>query len=305
MGRKRASRTSLVRGSIAGSRNGAAFGESLALPKPRIGSSSATQRRVAGTPTNPAKGSGIMRRVLHAGLVLLILSVLSVATIPLPPLSAAPRNPAPRGPLAKPANLAAYVSDEILVAFRPGIRPDTAAQAGGARGHSQIEGLGVHILKVPQGTVEGTLRALEHNPLVEFAEPNGFVYAFENPNDPYANGTCYWDSSGQCTTQWAWAKVQGPQAWDLTTGSATVRVAVVDTGIDAGGPPGLPPDPPPEDLGAGSRCNSPTTPVILKSYVSGERGNDDNGHGTHIAGVIGACTNNTWAVAGANWRSEE
>jgi len=242
-----------------------------------------------------------MRRILLAGLVLFILAALSLSTLSLPSLSAAPRVRPPRGPLAKPANLAAYVSDEILVAFRPGIRPDTAAQAVGARVHSQIEGLGVHILKVPQGTVEGTLRALEHNPLVEFAEPNGFVYAFANPNDPYANGICYWDSSGQCTTQWAWAKVQGPQAWDLTTGSATVRVAVVDTGIDAGDPYGLPPDPPHEDLGAGSRCNSPTTPVILKSYVSGERGNDDNGHGTHIAGVIGACTNNTWAVAGANW----
>jgi thermitase len=75
---------------------------------------------------------------------------------------------------------------------------------------------------------------------------------------------------------------------------------VVDTGIDVGGVSlfGAPDDKHP-DLAI---CNRT---VEKKSYVAWEDGNDDNGHGTHIAGVIGACTNTPapgeTGIAGANW----
>src|SRR3989304_5280960 len=107
MGRKRASRTSLVRGSIAGSRNGAPVGERLALPNspnwvirhPPSGGRLSEQIRF--------ERSGVMRRILLAGLVLFILAALSLSTLSLPSLSAAPRVRPPRGPLAQPAKLAA------------------------------------------------------------------------------------------------------------------------------------------------------------------------------------------------------
>jgi len=192
-------------------------------------------------------------------------------------------------------NVQDEVQDEVLVSFGPDVNPNVVARSVGARIHGRLEGLGVYVLKVPAGSVRGTLRALEHNPLVEFAEPNAYLHAFADPDDPYDNTTCYWTSGGVCTTQWAWAVVHAYQAWDVTQGSATVKVAVVDTGIDVGDPNYWWPDftGHPDLVG----CQS----IIIKSFVSGESGNDDNGHGTHVAGTIGACTNNTIGVAGANW----
>jgi thermitase len=242
-----------------------------------------------------------MRRLLQAGLVLVILSSLLVPFVSTPPpLAAAPARRGPRGPLAQPANLPPYAPDEVLVAFQPGVRAETVAQAVGARVQSQIQGLGVHVLKVPQGAVEATLRSLERNPLVEFAEPNGMVYAFlTDPNDPYDNTgapNCYMGSDFNWHCQWAWGVLQAYQAWDTWRGSPTVKVAVVDTGIDIAFASGLPNNTPHEDLGAA--CGNSYTVV---SWVRGESGIDDNGHGTHIAGIVGACTDNAKGTAGANW----
>lgn len=188
-----------------------------------------------------------------------------------------------------------YVADEVLVSFRDDTTAPAVARAVGARIHRVLGGLGVHVLKVPAGSVEGTVRALTHNPMVEFAEPNGYLHAFAVPNDPYVS-TCYTSSQNGCVSQWAWAAVNAYGAWDVTKGSASVRVAVVDTGIDVGDPnyPFFPDLTGHEDIVS---CQSP----IIASFVSGESGNDDNGHGTHVAGIIGACTNNAIGVAGANW----
>ena len=133
------------------------------------------------------------------------------------------------------------------------------------------------------GQVESVVNVLSRNPSVEFAESNGIVTAFGDPNDPYDNTTCYNSSKDGCVKQWAWGKIQAYQAWDVTTGSSSVRVAVVDTGIDNSHP----------DLPA----------VVAQSTLSTIDGNaeDDNGHGTHVAGTIGALTNNGIGVAGLNW----
>ena len=234
-----------------------------------------------------------MRRVLYAGLIVAVATFFA-----LPPLGAAPRDPRGQG---RPPALGPYVPDEVLVQFKPGIRADVAAAAVGARVHERIEGMDAYVLKVPEGTVEATLRALSRNPLVEYAEPNGYVhtFVFNDPNDPYDNpASCTWPSSdGTFTCQWFWEKVQAYDAWGVTTGNG-VRVAVVDTGLDAGGCSffGVCDDKHPDF----TVCNRTIT---LKSYVSGESGNDDNSHGTHVGGVIGACTDTATptGVAGANW----
>lgn len=184
------------------------------------------------------------------------------------------RVPGPRG---------AFVSDEVLVAFRGGANANAVARAAGGRVEAELDGLGVHVLKVPSGAVERVVGALSRNPQVEFAEPNGYLHAFATPNDP---------SLG---SQWGWVNVQAFDAWNVTKGSATVRVAVVDTGIDVGNPNYAFPDyTGHEDIVS---CQTP----IIRSFVSGETGNDDNSHGTHVAGTIGACTDNSVGVAGANW----
>jgi len=158
-----------------------------------------------------------MRRVVHAGLIILIVTFFA-----LPPLSAAPRNPRGQGPPSR----GPYVTDEVLVQFKADVRPDVAAAAVGARVHGRIEGLDVHVLKVPEGTVDATVRALSNNPLVEFAEPNFYAQAFVNdPNDPYDNPlSCpYQSSDGSFTCQWYWSTVKAYDAWGVTAGLNTVR----------------------------------------------------------------------------------
>ena len=211
-----------------------------------------------------------MRRV-GVALSAFILISLSFATSG----SSAPfRVPGPRGE---------FVPDEVLVAFRGGANAHAVARAAGGRVEGELDGLSVYVLKVPAGAVERVVGALSRNPQVEFAEPNGYLHVFATPNDR---------SLG---SQWGWVNVQAYDAWNVTTGNATVRVAVVDTGIDVGNPDYAFPDyTGHEDIVS---CQTP----IIRSFVSGETGNDDNSHGTHVAGTIGACTNNATGVAGANW----
>lgn len=234
------------------------------------------------------------RRSVPAVLAFLIVALV---LLPLLPAAAGPRSRSP----VQPPVLGPYVPDEVLVKFRPGINADVASGAVGARVHERIEGLGIHVLRVAPGTVEATLRSFSRNPLVEFAEPNGYVRAFVVPNDPCLDAaTCpELTSDGSPPGQWYWAKVQAYAAWDVTTGSCT-NVAVVDTGIDVGylNDPFAPDVTPHPDL------HEPACPpTLIKSYVSGESGNDDHSHGTHLSGVIGARTNNGLGIAGASWKT--
>lgn len=185
------------------------------------------------------------------------------------------------GPLAAPVS-GEYVPDEVLVSLRPGADIDALARSVGARPHEQTL-LGVWVLKVPEGTVPRVVAALSHNPNVEYAEPNGIATIIADPNDPYDNTTCYNTSKAGCIKQWAWAKIQAYQAWDVTKGSTSVRVAVVDTGIDSTHP----------DL---------PRVVAQRDFANNDyNAEDDNGHGTHVAGTVGALTNNGVGVAGSNW----
>src|SRR5439155_11297163 len=88
--------------------------------------------------------------------------------------------------------------------------------------------------------------------------------------------------------QWAYPAINAPDAWDKSVGAASVRVAVLDTGADSSHPDlqtKL-------DIVAGSNM-----------LTFGALPEDDNGHGTHIAGIIGAATDNALAVAGTAWQA--
>ncbi|MDR5696495.1 MAG: S8 family peptidase [Armatimonadota bacterium] len=176
-----------------------------------------------------------------------------------------------------------FVPDELLVRFRPGASAARIAGEVGASVVDRIGGIDVHVLRVEPARAEVVLQALSRNPNVEYAERNGIATLFADPNDPYDNTTCYESSKHGCVMQWGWEKVQAYAAWDFTTGSGTVRIAVVDTGIDNSH----------EDL----------PPVAAqRDFVNNDNNaEDDNGHGTHVAGTIGALTNNGKGVAGANW----
>lgn len=96
------------------------------------------------------------------------------------------------------------------------------------------------------------------------------------PNDTYYAGY-----------QWNLPHINLPNAWGITVGSADVRIGVVDTGIDAGHP----------DL-AGKVVDG-------YDFVNDDADpSDDNGHGTHVAGILSANTDNTRGVAGVAWNAK-
>lgn len=111
-------------------------------------------------------------------------------------------------------------------------------------------------------------------------EPDYPVHAFDAPNDPYFK-----------RYQQDMLAINAPQAWSVATGSAQVVVAVLDTGIDYKHP----------DL----KSNIWRDPVTGSRGWNFVRNNgrplDDNRHGTHVAGTIGAVGNNGIGVSGVNW----
>ena len=131
---------------------------------------------------------------------------------------------------------------------------------------------------------------------VEYAEPNYVVYATKIPNDP---------SYGSL---WGLPKISAPPAWDISTGSTAYVAGVIDTGIDYMHP----------DLAANVWSAPVSYTVKIGSRTiscpAGSHGfnaiantcdpMDDNSHGTHVSGTIGAAGNNGIGVAGVNWNTK-
>src|SRR5689334_13845640 len=102
------------------------------------------------------------------------------------------------------------VADEILVAVKPHMS-EQAAQAlfevHGGQEVDTIPQINVHVLRVPADKRDRVLDALQHNPNIQFAEANTAATASATANDPYYS------------SQWHLAKIQAPQAWDITKGA--------------------------------------------------------------------------------------
>ena len=176
-------------------------------------------------------------------------------------------------------DLPTYAGDRVIVRFRHG----TSFLPGSGRSVPLMATSNVHLVRTPAGlTVAEAVARYRTNPNVVYAEPDLVVRTVATPND-YSAGT-----------QWDLAKISAPAAWDVTTGSADVVVAVVDTGIAFSHP----------DLAA-NLWSDPSNPAthgftcMNGACVAG--GLDDHGHGTHVAGTIGAATNNGTGIAGINW----
>jgi len=136
------------------------------------------------------------------------------------------------------------------------------------------------------------LAPLKRLPGVTAVEVNGRVVPLAVPGDPLYK------------YQWHLGQMQLPAAWDVTQGSEQVVVAVVDTGILPGHPDfegrllqGIDMISDPDiSLDGDGRDNDPTD-----KGKDGPRG-DSSWHGTHVAGTIGAATNNGKGVAGVDWK---
>ena len=116
---------------------------------------------------------------------------------------------------------------------------------------------------------------LRKNPSVAAVSPNYTIQAAVVPND------------SRYSDCWGMERVDAPNAWDITTGGDYVYVAIIDSGIDHTNP----------DLAPNVAAD------LAYNTISGSASNgmDDYGHGTHVAGTIGAVGNNGIGVAGINW----
>lgn len=150
-------------------------------------------------------------------------------------------------------------------------------------------------------TISQLLSTLGDSPFVRLAQPDFEVSVGQVPNDPSFN--LQW---GEFNGSDPAADIDAAAAWDLTTGTGRIIVAVIDTGVDYNHP----------DLAANIWTNAGE---IAGNGVDDDRNGfiddlhgfdfynydgdpmDDHSHGTHVAGIIGAVGNNGIGVAGVNW----
>lgn len=192
----------------------------------------------------------------------------------------------------------AFKADEVLVKYKSTATEGQMFALNTKKGGKLIRKFRLinwQQIRLPQSvSVAEMIAFFKSNPLVENAEPNYKVHAVGAPNDP---------SFG---SQWDMAKIGAPTAWNKTAGSNSVVVAVIDTGVDYTHPdlaanmwrnPGEIPGNGIDDDGDGyiddvygiDAANFDSDPM------------DDEDHGTHCAGSIGAVGNNGVGISGVNW----
>jgi thermitase len=221
------------------------------------------------------KADGALKR----GLLLLVLA--AMAGLPLL-MKATPVQGSPPSPPA-------FASGRVLVKFEPGTgaaeRAAVHRRQGGAL-LGVIPGIAVEVVAVPARTEEASAAGYARSPHTIFAEPDFIAYALEDPvaADPFFGKQWGLHNVGQeydGRTGTEDADIDALEAWGVTTGSPDVRIAILDSGIDPSHP----------DLDGKL--------VDEAKDFTGSLSTDDNyGHGTHVAGIAAAESNNGIGVAG-------
>ena len=204
-----------------------------------------------------------------------------------------------------------FVEDQVLVSFQPGSaaqdRQAAHAQAGG-RVLRTLAGIGVHVVDVGKGRVHAAIAAYQRNPNVKFAEPNYRRKLYlpsttegSFPSIGVPNG--YTEQWGLHNTGQAFgatldpllliliapayqgvadADIDAPEGWSVSHGSSAIKIAVLDSGVSC------------EHVDLDSKC------LEAVSFVAqhGSPNQDIVGHGTHVAGIAVAETDNGIGVAG-------
>lgn len=195
-----------------------------------------------------------------------------------------------------------WVSGTLLVGLRPGVAP-AAERAALARVHGRAIatfGGGGVLVAVRTGTERRAATVLRRLPTIRYAELNGVEMASNLPDDPSFPLQWGLRNTGQVVngfTGTAGADVDAQDLWSMEQGSGSVVVAEVDSGIDYTHP----------DLAA----NVWTNPGGVGGCPAGTHGYnvvaqtcdpmDDYGHGTHVAGIMGAVGNNGTGITGLMW----
>ena len=169
-----------------------------------------------------------------------------------------------------------FVPGEVLVRYKQSASKASVQQCLStipAAVSTNIQELNTLVFSVPAGMVAESIHQLEACPQVRFAEPN-YIASIQDviPSDPG------W------TSQYGLVNIRAPQGWQYATGSSAVTIAILDTGVETSHP----------DLAA-KIVNG------FDVYNNDNDPQDDNGHGTHVAGIAAAISNNGVGVAGVSW----
>jgi type VII secretion-associated serine protease mycosin len=170
--------------------------------------------------------------------------------------------------------------DALLVQFKPGASAsskDRALSSRGVRIAGAVAGTG-YVKVRAKGAAARVLRDLQNDPAVASVSLDYRRQTSVAPNDP---GYIYGDQNYLNT-------VRLPQAWDRTKGSTSQVIAVVDTGVDA------------QHVDLAGRVVAGYN-AITNSSIAATANSDDYGHGSMVAGIAAANTNNGIGVAGVAW----
>jgi subtilisin family serine protease len=195
-----------------------------------------------------------------------------------------------------------YVADEVLVKLRPGASFEKTFKSQHVEVLKDFDGLGWRRARVSLSVPEA-VEQFKKLPDVLAVQPNFLYHTQADPNDP------------RFAEQYGVNKIQAVTAWNTTTGSTNVVVGVIDLGVDYNH----------EDLSANMWRNPGETGLDSLGHDKATNGVDDDGngytddvfgidtinhdsdpiddagHGTHVAGIIGAVGNNAKGVVGVNW----
>jgi len=202
-----------------------------------------------------------------------------------------------------------YVPGEVLVKFTSSAIAQERAASVAAQGHAFLADLDqsglVHIKLAAGQTMETALAAYRHDPNVEYAQPNYIYHASAMPNDPQYGQLWAFKNTGQTVGTFppnhgaVGDDIHIEPAWGQITDCSSVVVAVVDSGVNYNQ----------EDLtpnmwdGAAAGFPNHGANCVGNINCTGNDPMDLNGHGTHVAGIIGAVGNNNTGTTGVCWKA--
>lgn len=228
---------------------------------------------------------------------------------------------------AMAANQPAADEQSLVVMFKPSVskveRETVVRSVGGILRETDAEGRDLRMRYVADGRInkitvanaaqrDRVIKQLTRHPLVEVAEPNYIwttqaseIRAVDAPNDQFFDVMWNLHNTGQ-EGGTPGADISALEAWAISKGDANIVIGVIDTGIDYSHPdlvgnmwhnPGEICDNGIDDTGNGviDDCHG------FNAITGTGNPMDVDGHGTHVAGTIGASSNNGIGVAGVNW----
>lgn len=220
--------------------------------------------------------------------------------------------------------------DSLLVMFKQSVtkeqRQDLIQNAGGSLRALDDSGRDIAMRHIADGRIakvkvrnakqrDALIKRLSQHPLVEVAEPNYIINIKDSkepgfnilatPDDPGFGDMWALENTGQSGGT-PGVDIDARPAWDITTGDSNIVIGVIDSGVDYTHPdlvgnmwvnPGEICDNGEDDDGNGvvDDCYG------YSAITSSGDPMDENGHGTHVAGTIGATSNNGVGVTGVNW----